>query len=120
MDDDLVKVVAREIGPTIRASILRGGACTHEEIDAVISGFARAAIAAYEANRAEDVVIVENGALVSRTRELEAALKPFARAASEYDASVRWVYDDNDSSYETYFTVGDLRRARAALAPDKA
>ena len=55
-----------------------------------------------------------------RIAELEAALKPFARAASEYDASVRWVYDDNDSSYETYFTVGDLRRARAALAPDKA
>ena len=36
---------------------------------------ARAALAAYEANRAEDVVIVGNGALVARIAELEEALE---------------------------------------------
>ena len=130
MDDKIVEVVAREIGPTIRASILRGNACTHEEIDAVISGFARAAIAAYEANRAEDVVIVENGALVSRTRELEAALKPFADFAEKLDAKLaakpmRSLGDNFygihiGTDFEAELTLTDLRRARAALAPDKA
>ena len=43
---DALEKVAREIGPAMRATILRGGANSHEEIDAFILGFARAAIKA--------------------------------------------------------------------------
>ena len=141
MDDKIVEVVAREIGPTIRASILRGNACTHEEIDAVISGFARAAIAAYEA--AQDEKIYEDHCVATTTRmtadearelyrglgnmrlatvgekriaELEAALKPFADLAEYIDEHCPGA-PDND---ETGVWISDLRRARAALAPDKA
>ena len=69
--------------------------------------------------RADDLVgcpeigaSLENDQLRARIRELKAALKPFADAASVYDPdkgndpSAAWFHD---------FTIGSLRRARAAL-----
>lgn len=48
----------------------------------------------------------------ARIAELEAALKPFADEASEYDQGQ---FEDRDSPYFNTFNIGQLRTARAAL-----
>lgn len=51
----------------------------------------------------------------ARIQELEAALKPFADAASAYDPEEE---DDQSAAWQSVFDIGDLRRARSSLNQD--
>ncbi len=68
----------------------------------------------------EDLVR-ENMKLVSENTRLRKALEPFKRFADRLDSPPNWVPDgcpiNTDSGGISDFCVGDLRRARAALAP---
>ena len=58
----------------------------------------------------------------ARIADLEAALEPFAASAEthfDYEGS-KWKDYETHWSGNAHLSVGDLRRARAALAPDKA
>lgn len=58
----------------------------------------------------------ERSALLERVRLLEEALMPFAEAARRYeDVTGHHTYLDLDELGSGRLTVGDLRRARAAL-----
>jgi len=50
--------------------------------------------------------------IIAEVERLRMALKPFAEEAGQYDPDEG---DDEDSAWGSRFTIGDLRRARAAL-----
>jgi len=60
----------------------------------------------------EDTLAAICAGQAARIAELEAALKPFANEASEYDQGQ---FEDRDSPYFNTFNIGQLRTARAAL-----
>ena len=49
----------------------------------------------------------------ARVKVLEEALRPFAKEAEQYDPDEG---DGGQSAWASYFTIGSLRIARAALA----
>lgn len=50
--------------------------------------------------------------LITEIERLQAALKPFAKEADRYDPDEG---DDDRPAWDTQFTIGVFRRARAAL-----
>ena len=60
--------------------------------------------------------VAPNPALLSRVKTLEAAMKPFAKFADQFDSGAWQDHEDHWCHPKVGPTVGDLRRARAALA----
>ncbi len=126
---DNIKVDATGLSPAVASAFIVG-----------IDDAARAAIAAYEAERDKRAVTdgldfiqktideaaaktippaSEVNALAARIRELEEALKPFADESGTWDDDIpddqiaRTCRGDGYVPVDSEFTFGDLRRARA-------
>jgi hypothetical protein len=72
----------------------------------------------YHYARAEEIVVAVNSHAkhMATIKELSEALGPFAEVADYYDPSEG---DDKEMAWSHDFTIGSLRRARAAIAAAK-